>query len=230
MKKTTLVLLMGAAFHAAYADFVDETTSNPFAVNPQVRVIGTGGNDVIHGFGRQIPLHEAMTQIVPRGFSAHIGGAERYMATPVDWRGGRPWIDVLRATIGQLPNLHVEIDMQARQIALSAQDTTAPAIQAVVDGVSPVTVPQAISTPSWDIRAEDRTVRTVFERWARTAGWQLVWDLPIDYPLSATASLTGSFEEVVERLMHSLQASNQPPKAIFYRGNYVLRIVDRGME
>lgn len=227
MKKTTLALLLGAACSVASASFVDESRGNPFAMNAQMRVIGAGGNDVIHGFARATPLHEAINQIVPRSFSVRSIGVERLVTTPVDWQGGRAWVDVLRDTVAQVPSIQVEIDIQAKQIVLSQQDA---AVQAVVEGASPVAVARAIEAPSWDIRSEDQTVRAVFERWSRAAGWQLVWDLPIDYPLSATASLNGSFEEVVERVMRSMQASNQPPKAIFYRGNYVLRIVDRGME
>lgn len=227
MKKTTFALLLCAAYSVASASFVDESRGNPFSTNAQVRVIGSGGSDLIHGFARGAPLHEAINQIVPRSFSVRSVGVERLVTTPVDWQGGRAWVDVLRATVAQVPGIQVEIDTQAKQIVLSHRDA---ATQAVAESASPTAVARAIETPSWDIRAEDQTVRTVFERWSRVAGWQLVWDLPIDYPLSATASLNGSFEEVVERVMRSMQASNQPPKAIFYRGNYVLRIVDRGME
>ena len=53
------------------------------------------------GFGRDVPLHLAVMQIVPPGWTARYGaGVDR--DRPVDWGGGRAWPDVLRAALRPL--------------------------------------------------------------------------------------------------------------------------------
>ncbi|KVT60805.1 pili assembly chaperone [Burkholderia ubonensis] len=81
---------------------------------------------------------------------------------------------------------------------------------------------------SWDVRASDGTIRGVLSRWARTAGWQLVWDAPVDFSVDAQATLRGSFEDALQALVSSLGRTSTPIQAILYQGNHVLRVVAQG--
>lgn len=86
------------------------------------------------------------------------------------------------------------------------------------------------STRRWDLSDRDKTLRAVVERWAADAGWRTFWELDVDYPITATASIDGNFEEAVATVVRSMDQADVPLKAIFYRGNQVLRMVPRGME
>ncbi|AOJ84192.1 pili assembly chaperone [Burkholderia savannae] len=80
----------------------------------------------------------------------------------------------------------------------------------------------------WDVRTSDGTIRGVLSRWARTAGWQLVWDAPVDFSIDAQATLRGSFEDALQALVASLGRTSTPIQAILYQGNHVLRVVAQG--
>jgi len=82
----------------------------------------------------------------------------------------------------------------------------------------------------WELNERDRTLKSVIERWAQKAGWRAFWELDVDYPIAATASIGGSFEEAVSVVVRSMDHADVPLKAIFYRGNQVLRVVPRGTE
>ena len=96
----------------------------------------------------------------------------------------------------------------------------------------PVVIRERTPTPvnRWELSERDRTLKLVIERWAQDAGWRAFWELDVDYPIAATASIDGSFEEAVSAVVRSMDHADVPLKAIFYRGNQVLRMVPRGME
>ncbi|KVU35542.1 pili assembly chaperone [Burkholderia ubonensis] len=105
----------------------------------------------------------------------------------------------------------------------------APASAAAAPGAQ--ALPAAAPVPaasSWDVRASDGTIRGVLSRWARTAGWQLVWDAPVDFSVDAQATLRGSFEDALQALVASLGRTSTPIQAILYQGNHVLRVVAQG--
>ena len=57
------------------------------------------GPAVAYGFGHQVSLAFAARQIVPRGVKVSFGEALEPETLLVDWKGGRPWPDVLRSTL-----------------------------------------------------------------------------------------------------------------------------------
>lgn len=72
---------------------------------------------IAHGFGRQVPLAFAARQIVPSGVKTSFGpGVDQ--AALVDWSGGRPWIEVLRAAVQPI-GLHVTVRWMAISITSS---------------------------------------------------------------------------------------------------------------
>jgi len=88
----------------------------------------------------------------------------------------------------------------------------------------------ATPAPAWQVDAADGSIKQVLQRWSRSAGWQLVWELPVDYPVEASAAFAGGFEEAVAAVAVSMEHAEMPIKAIFYRGNKVLRIVAKGAQ
>lgn len=53
-----------------------------------------GGDRVVDGFGKQVPLIVALRQILPPAYGfAHRDGVD--LTQSVDWKGGRPWQQVL---------------------------------------------------------------------------------------------------------------------------------------
>jgi hypothetical protein len=88
----------------------------------------------------------------------------------------------------------------------------------------------AVPEARWTLSVQDQSLRLALERWAQDAGWHLFWELGVDYPIKANASIAGSFEQAVAMVIHSLERADVPPKAIFYRGNQVLRVLPRGTE
>lgn len=81
---------------------------------------------------------------------------------------------------------------------------------------------------SWEISRADKTLKSTITRWAETSGWQLSWELAADYAIEADTHLKGTFEEAIESVARSLETADVPVKAIFYKGNKVLRIVAKG--
>jgi hypothetical protein len=114
---------------------------------------------------------------------------------------------------------------QAEKLALSAARPEAPA-------PAPVTVAPIAPTPAsaWEIALTDKTLNAAIARWATLAGWQLLWELPVDYAVEARTTVPGTFEEAVEIVAKSMETAELPMKAIFYKGNKVLRIVPRGVK
>jgi hypothetical protein len=81
---------------------------------------------------------------------------------------------------------------------------------------------------TWHVDMADGTLKAVLGRWAQTAGWQLVWEPQSDFRIEASADLAGGFEDAAGALILSAERSSVPVRAIFYRGNKVLRIVAKG--
>ena len=90
---------------------------------------------------------------------------------------------------------------------------------------APTAAPPPLPEPTWDVTPSDRTLRTAMARWARTAGWQLMWELPYDYELDTHSAIHGSFEHAVEVVARSMADADPPLRAIIYSGNKVVRIV-----
>ncbi|MET3133300.1 hypothetical protein AAKU55_003590 [Oxalobacteraceae bacterium GrIS 1.11] len=84
--------------------------------------------------------------------------------------------------------------------------------------------------PKWEIKPIDRTLNVALARWAASAGWQLLWEVPVDYAVEAETTIPGTFEQAVETVTKSMETAEIPLKAIFYKGNNVIRIVVKGAE
>ncbi|GLU32130.1 TcpQ domain-containing protein [Trinickia caryophylli] len=88
--------------------------------------------------------------------------------------------------------------------------------------------PEAPVQQTWRIELSDRTVRGALTRWTQEAGWRLIWEAPVDFAVDAPAMLTGTFDEALQSVIGALSSTDAPVQAILYRGNKVLRIVEKG--
>jgi len=142
----------------------------------------------------------------------------------------------LTASAQQSGNMLTGADASANRIinetdiALSAQSTTRLVPQdsraALMDPIpDPATLRRI-----WLIAPEDKTLQSTISGWCVVAGWQLLWDLPVDYPIEILASISGTFEEAIETIASTMEKADVPIKAIFFKGNKVLRIVAKGSE
>ena len=90
-------------------------------------------------------------------------------------------------------------------------------------------VPERVNS-TWTVQEEDRTLSTALERWARQAGWKLLWESTLDYSIEASATINGTFEDAIEFVAKNLANSENPMRASFYKGNKVVRIFTKGVQ
>ena len=224
------------------------------------------------GSDHDMPLRHAVAAIVPRDYAVRSESIMRLYPSPVSWRGGSDWTEVLRQALSPYPQVLVFIDKQSKTVTLRLRgermvaaaapriDAPLPNPKAVVvarpavnrDTVRAETLPARPSEspvatsavaavavtapvpapplPTWQIRIEDRSLRSLFARWSQAAGWQLSWEVPVDYSIEASATLSGSLESAVETVVKSLFNVDVPMRVVFYKGNKVLRVVAKGAE
>ena len=91
----------------------DKTVSTAADVR-RTRIAVTPLVPVALGFGKQVPLAFATRQIVPAGIKVTFG-PEVERDAPVDWSGGRPWVEALRAAVRPL-GLRVSVGWKALSI------------------------------------------------------------------------------------------------------------------
>lgn len=221
VKNNLIAILLASIVTSAHAGFVNEAADNPFEASTQIKIFGVSGQagfDTVRGMGREQPLSEALAQIVPKGYSIRAIGIEAYAGTPINWKGGKEWTEVLRDAVRSVPEVLVEIDVASRAVTLRSRADVK---------ISPVQ--SASVTAAWEVRADDKTFKAMITRWAKIAGWQLYWEIGVDYPILASATISGRFEEAVGDVVRAMQSADVPPKAVFYE-NKVLRITSRGVE
>jgi len=77
---------------------------------------------------------------------------------------------------------------------------------------------------SWNVEFLDSTIRLCLKRWAKDAGWQLVWDAKRDFIIDAEVSFYGTFEQALGSMVQSLSDSEYPLQARLNTETKVVRI------
>lgn len=101
----------------------------------------------------------------------------------------------------------------------------APAKSQIVPGVSSgqpqIAVSNSSTQKTWRVLNEDIRLATTFDRWAREAGYRLIWDARKHVLLSAGDSFVGTFEGALDRALSSpaILKSEYPLEACFYPNN-----------
>lgn len=82
---------------------------------------------VVQGFGTRVPLVIALRQILPSGYSfAHGDGVD--LGASVDWKGGKPWNDVLNDTLSAAG---LKASVTGETVFIQKADAVAPAAAVV---------------------------------------------------------------------------------------------------
>jgi hypothetical protein len=144
------------------------------------------------------------------------------------------WCVVAAAVLGLGGCASVRKDAEAEapattQAAAAKEEAPAGDAKAPAAGEATTSAPTPV-TARWVLSERDKTLKGALDRWAQAAGWRLVWELGVDYRIDAAASIEGTFESAITEVIKNMEHADVPPKAIFYRGNQVLRVVARGME
>lgn len=195
----------------AMAGFVDMEPT-PYTGGPGVKPTLAGGEgstvQSAVGFGRDMPLPVGVSQILDAaGVKFEVDIPEAKRSSKITWESGPNWPAVLEkavAPIGLQPVIlwtEGKIRFVERKAALSAKPLM-----------------------RFDIRKTDNFVSSALARWAKDAGWQLVWDTEVDLVVDADASYEGEFEQSIESLFNELSITKVPLKATLYHGNKVVRV------
>ena len=174
----------------------------------------SNGKMMTLGFGNNVPLSMATSQIIPKGcWKVNIDNGLESRA--ISWVGGKPWDEVLEDAIHQKA-MAISINESECVIGISTSRELAEALA-------------HNQTKVWRL-VEGMTLKENLELWAEKAGWNLHWGLGekhymIEYP----ATLIGDFEGadgVVARVIEAYQRAggDLPLKAVFLKGNRVLEI------
>lgn len=159
------------------------------------------------------------------GQAAVVAGAQDSLLS--DWgRSTRPPITVNI----QRPTVRVQPDMAPPVSAMDAAPSgrTSSASSAIhSNSDSPTAVildADKTKLRSWNVEMTDSTVRLCLKRWAKDAGWQLVWDAKRDFVIDSEVSFFGTFEQALGSIMQSLSDSEYPLQARINPDTKVVRI------
>lgn len=146
----------------------------------------------IEGFGTNLPLGQAIDDIVPAGLNIVISNNVD-PATLVSWEGGSSWKSSLKAALSR-----------AGLIAHVGE------AEVVVEAAPP-------PAQNWEI-FEGETVAQTIQRWSRQAGYTPVPAFAAQdrWRLFVSQHYEGTFEEALEWLSKGF--SRQPNKPVFYLG------------
>lgn len=160
----------------------------------------------IKGFGKDVRLIEALSQIIPQGWQVFLEG-QAGLQQQVSWEGDRNWVATLNSVLNQASRAResasAHIDWAAREVHLK-WDVAAPAVAATE--ASSEAGEQNVSMPVGPLfRLEsDKTLSENLIEWAGREGWQMIWHAPVDYRVSAPriyhgelAAEGGALEQVV---------------------------------
>lgn len=233
MKKNAVVVALWFAAGASHAGFVDNRKTDA----------------VIDVNYKSITVEDLVDDIVPDEFQINYARPDlRKKLLRVSGKG--TWQQLLTQAAAPA-NVVVQIDQPGHRVQINERATAAvpvtastvpsstsvasstaaraivkPATAAATTSGNAVTTVVSKPVQTWSVTIADRSVRSLLERWAKAAGYQVLWEIPVDLELNANATMTGSFEDALSALLASLKNSEYPIEAIIYDNN-VVRMVKR---
>lgn len=189
--------------------------------------------EVLEGFGRDIPLDLALRQIIPadRSYSLVDGVSPDIV---VSWQGGRPWPEILEEMLASRGLDYRERDGQIVIFPSNAKAgqplalTSRPAADAPADQASTGSAAnEPVGEGEWRIEKGQWLYQTL-SSWAEKAGWTVEWNMPRDFLLAHGAVFQGDFVSVAREILSHYADADPPLEAHFYRGNRVLLVKERG--
>lgn len=219
MKKSiTIAIVVAALSQQSFAGYVDES-ANPLGVPAEkqhISITGSGRPEVVHGFGKDIPLADALNQIIPRTYSVRTFGISEGIR--VTWQGGRDWVDVLSEATAGIEGLQINIDKDGRYVTLRkvTNATKASPEMRVVSGAK---------TATWKL-VPDKPLHEQLEQWAYQSGWTFRWNVKKSWIVPAAAEFPGPFDRALEDVVRSLYRQGHPLVLKLWEGNHVAEIVE----
>ena len=200
---------LGMISTCAQAGFVDDDSKQ------QVVVFGkTAATEEAVGLGNNVPLREALQQIVPRGYSQDTNVINpEDLERKVSWRGGKAWIEVLKDVIQGFAWISVKVDTTNKVVTFQGE------------GVQPQR-PQGVPVATWRIRRGER-ISDALESWRKAAGWRGAhWEAQ-ELESEMDQAFEGDFESAITQLLDALADQGVLIKARIYDANKVIRIMEK---
>ncbi|MBX9936126.1 MAG: TcpQ domain-containing protein [Burkholderiaceae bacterium] len=162
-------------------------------------------------------------------------GLDVRRASAVRIQPGESWLAALDRWLAQ-ENLTARLDWNARKFYLRpGADMAAPPQPSMqMTGVNPVATysqPQYQQARQWAVLTSDVRLETTLERWAKDAGYRLIWDADRHILISAADQFVGTLPDAINRVLNSpaIRDSDYPLEAVFYSNTPpVIRITRLG--
>ncbi len=117
-------------------------------------------------------------------------------------------------------NFNYAVSVSGNNIVFQAKDPQKiKQNDAVIAKVKPVTTQE-----TWTLTPKDKTLRNALTKWAKTAGWQLIWNVKADYPITTVWAIPGTFESAINEVLRASQTTDIPLIATMHDNNHVLEI------
>ncbi len=217
-----LTVLSGAFATAAQAAF--NAQLQPLQPPPSVDAatgasavtqVGEGIAAAAPGFGRQLPLRQALRMLLPEEWS-YVPTADGDSLI-VSWTGSRTWLEALRQ-IGETYQVRFLVDWD-HKIVYSDRMRTAKATES--DPISVGKSSTVTAQSAWELEAGG--LRGQLARWADRAHYHLYWPQSIaDVSIQVPAALSGDFLEAVKQISVALQSVGTGLKLHVYEMNRAL--------
>lgn len=190
--------------------------------------------DEVIGFGSDMPLPIALSQVVPSSYSFSYDNGVSLDQT-VSWEGGKPWNEVLDSMLAS-HNLQTEIIGNTVRIS-QKENHSAIYTESTIIEMSPITdhstsalrgldsFEDAYNDSSLLIDVEydttirlwtaptNATLRRVIDTWSAEAGVEVHWTAEYDYPLQAPVSIQGTYPEAIKLLLDGFHEAQPRPVA-----------------
>lgn len=203
------------------------------------------------------PLEAALDRTVPMDACWKIRISESLKGKMVFGSpAGMPWRDSL-AKLAQDNRVRITVDDAECVVVVTTLDAPAPATEpakaAAVSGEIPAatgaTAPSSATEVVMPAPAEEvagtpaevaeksfhlvkgSSLRGQVSDWAKSVGWEVIWELPYDYPVAVSATFNGDLFTAVEALVRSYERVGEMHDVewVFNNGNQVVAVrpIDR---
>lgn len=205
-----------------------------------VSQVGSGQPTPREGFGRNLPLGDSLSMILPGGWS-YRSEPDVDLAAPISWQGGDSWLAVLEQ-VGRDNQVQFLVDWNQKRVFLRplsaglqegwappatvAKPLASPAAVTVVDGPLPagetVSMFTKVQAKSWML--EPGSLKAQLADWAAGEGWQLIWQAPFDFTVGVKAQFRNpDLLDAVRTLVEQLAQGDGTRLRVFaYESNRVL--------
>ncbi|MDD3266888.1 MAG: TcpQ domain-containing protein [Burkholderiales bacterium] len=88
---------------------------------------------------------------------------------------------------------------------------------------APIIVKEIEYTQDWTYSIKDKYVSMTFAKWAKSAGYQLIWQASSDFEIQSSGVISSAtFKNAVNDVLRSFKYTDSPLKAEWYQNNVVV--------